>query len=157
MNLTLVVVLVIIGLASWNGFKKGATKEISNLISWTVTLFVMSLVIMLYTSLNSNETKNSIYTIIILSVTGIIYGIIRIFLKSVKILTKLPVINLLNQFTGIIVGIVEGFLLIWLLYVINESGLLGSFGEMIRVDTAKSEILTVIYQYNYLIKIAQGF
>lgn len=157
MNLTLIIVLVILILAGRHGYKKGFTKELTNLISWVVTLFVMSLVIMLYTSLISNETKNSIYTVIVLLAVAIIYGVVKIFLKSVKILAKLPVIKFLDQTLGFLVGLAEGFVLIWLLYVLNESGLLGAFGEMIRTDTVKSEILSTIYEYNYLIRIAKGF
>lgn len=157
MNLTLIIVLAILILAGRHGYKKGFTKELTNLISWVVTLFVMSLVIMLYTSLISNETKNSIYTVIVLLAVAIIYGVVKIFLKSVKILAKLPVIKFLDQTLGFLVGLAEGFVLIWLLYVLNESGLLGAFGEMIRTDTVKSEILSTIYEYNYLIRIAKGF
>ena len=157
MNLTLIIFFALIVLMAWKGFKKGATKELTNLISWTVTLFVMSLVIMLYTSLTSKETRNSVYTIIILIAVSIVYGVVKIFLKSVKILSKLPVIKFLDQMVGFLLGAAEGVLLVFLLYILNESGLLGNFGEMIRTDTAKSEILSIIYEYNYLIKIAKGF
>lgn len=157
MNLTLIIVLMIIILAAVHGFKKGMTKEITNMISWAVTLFVISLVIMLYTSLNTNETKNSIFTIIILVAVILVYGIVKIFLKSAKIISKLPIFKFLDQLLGIGVGIAEGFLLVWLLYVVNESGLLGGFGDMIRTDTAQSQILLKVYECNYLIKIAKGF
>lgn len=157
MNFTLIIVFAIIALAAVHGSKKGLTKEITNLISWGVTLFVMALIIMLYTSLNSNETGNSIYSVIILLAVIFIYGIVKIFLKSAKILAKLPIFNLLDKILGFFVGIAEGFLLVWLLYVLNEGGLFGSFGEVIQMDTAKSEILSTIYEYNYLIRIAKGF
>ena len=157
MNYTLIIVLAIIVLSAVHGFRKGMTKEVTNLISWTVTLFVMSLIIMLYTSLKSDEVGNSIYSIIILVAVILIYGVVKIFLKSAKILSGLPIFKTVDRLLGIIVGIAEGFLLVWLLYVINEGGALGEFGEMMRTDTARSEILSYIYKYNYLIRIAQGF
>lgn len=157
MNLTLVIVLTIIVLTAIHGSKKGLTRELTNLISWGVTLFVMSLIIMLYTSLNASETRNSIYSIIILLAVMFIYSFIKIFLKSAKIISKLPIFNLLDKILGFFAGIVEGLLLVWLLYVLNEGGVFGEIGELIRIDTAKSEILSIIYEYNYLIKIAKGF
>lgn len=157
MNVTLLIVLLIIFFTTTRGFKKGMTKEITSLISWTVTLFVMSLIIMLYTSFYANETQNIIFTVLILVLVGIVYGIVRIFLKSVKLVSKLPVLRFFDKLLGILTGIAKGFLLVWLLYVLNEAGILGWFGEMIRTDTANSEILTLIYDYNYLIKIAAGF
>ena len=157
MNVTLILVLVIMISSSGYGFKKGATKEIANLISWTVTLFVMSLIIMIYTSLKLDETKNIIYSVVILLSVSIVYGIVKIFIKSAKILSRLPVIKLIDKIIGVIVGMAEGFLVIWLLYVLNEGGLFGSFGEMILADTQKSEILSFIYKYNYLLKIIKAF
>lgn len=157
MNLTFLIVLTIIVLSAIHGTKKGITKEITNLISWGVTLFVMSLIIMLYTSLYSSETRNSIYSIAILMAVIFVYGFVRIFFKSAKIISKLPVFNLLDKCLGFFVGIAEGFFLVWLFYILNEGGLFGTFGEIINMDTAKSEILSSIYNYNYLIKIAKGF
>ena len=157
MNFTLIIVALIIILAAVHGFKKGITKEISGLISWAVTLFVMSLIIMLYTSFNANESKNMVYTIIILIVVAVVYSVIRLFMKPVKLVAKLPLFRLLDQLFGFVVGIAEGFLIVWLMYVLNESGIFGQFGEMINADTARSEILSLIYEYNYLIKIAAGF
>lgn len=157
MNFTLIIVCLIIVLAAIHGFKKGMTKEVSGLISWAVTLFVMSLVIMLYTSFHANEGKNTIFSIIILVAVVLIYSIIRFFLKPVKLVVKLPLFRFLDQVLGLIIGIGEGFLIIWLIYVLNESGIFGQFGEMINTDTARSQILSFIYEYNYLARIASGF
>lgn len=140
-----------------HGFKKGFTKEISSLISWAVTLFIMTLIIMLYTSFSSNEGKNMILTIVLLVVTAAVYSIIKFVFKPAKIIAKLPLFRFLDQLLGLIIGIAEGLVLVWLMYVLNESGMLGSLGDMIRADTAKNEILSLIYEYNYLIKIAAGF
>lgn len=154
---TLLIVFFIIILAMIHGFKKGFTKEISSLISWAVTLFVMTLVIMLYTSFSASEGKNMIMTTVMLVVTGIIYSIIKFVFKPAKIIAKLPLFRFLDQMLGLVIGIAEGFVLVWLMYVLNESGMLGGLGDMIRADTAKNEILSFIYEYNYLIKIASGF
>ena len=153
MNITLIIVALIIILAAVHGFKKGMTKELSGLISWTVTLFVMSLVIMLYTSFHANESKNTIITIIILAAVAIVYSIIRMFLKPIKLVVKFPVFKFLDQILGFITGIAEGVLIVWLMYVLNESGIFGGFGEMIIKDTAGSQILSFIYEYNYLLKL----
>lgn len=157
MNFTLIIVFLIIVLAAVHGFKKGMTKEISGLISWAVTLFVMSLVIMLYTSFHANESKNIIFTVVILAVVAIIYSIIRFFMKPIKLVVKLPLLRFLDQLMGFVIGTAEGFLIVWLVYVLNESGVFGKFGEMITADTARSQILSLIYEYNYLVRIAAGF
>ena len=157
MNFTIIIVFLIFLLTIVHGFKKGMIKEISGLVSWAVTLFVMSLVIMLYTSFRANESKNMVFTIILLVAVAVVNGVIRLFLKPIKLVVKLPLLKLLDQLLGSVIGIAEGFLIVWLMYVLNESGLFGQFGEMIKADTARSQILSLIYEYNYLIKIASGF
>lgn len=157
MNITLIIVFIIFILAAVHGYKKGMTKEISGLISWVVTLFVMSLVIMLYTSFRANEGKNMVLTIVILLLVALVNGIIRLFLKPIKLVAKLPVLKFLDRVLGVVIGIAEGFLIVWLMYVLNESGLFGQFGEMITADTIRSQILSFIYEYNYLVRVAAGF
>lgn len=157
MNITLIIVLVIFILTIVHGYKKGMTKEISGLVSWAVTLFVMSLIIMLYTSFRANEGKNMVVTIIILVAVALVNGVIRLFLKPIKLVAKLPILKFLDQLLGIVIGVAEGFLIVWLMYVLNESGLFGRFGEMIITDTSRSQILSLIYEYNYLARIAAGF
>ena len=157
MNFTIIIVFLIFLLTIVHGFKKGMIKKISGLVSWAVTLFVMSLVIMLYTSFRANESKNMVFTIILLVAVAVVNGVIRLFLKPIKLVVKLPLLKLLDQLLGSVIGIAEGFLIVWLMYVLNESGLFGQFGEMIKTDTARSQILSLIYEYNYLIKIASGF
>ena len=92
---TLIIVFFIIILAMIHGYKKGLTKELSSLISWAVTLFVMTLVIMLYTSFSASEGKNMILTVVMLVITGVVYSIIKFTLIQ-PILT-----SLVYQFTVI--------------------------------------------------------
>ena len=153
MNITLIIVVLIIIVAAVHGYKKGMTKEVSGLLSWTATLFVMSLIIMLYTSFYASESKNTIFTIVILGIVAIVYFVIKMFLKPIKLVVKLPIIRFLDQILGGIVGIAEGLLIVWLMYILNEGGVLGEFGEMITADTARSRILSLIYEYNYLVTI----
>ena len=157
MNFTLIVVILMIFLAAIHGYKRGMTKEISVLISWAVTLFVMSLVIMLYTSFNANESRNTIFTVVILILVAITYSVIRLFLKPIKMVVKLPFLRFLDRVFGFIIGIAEGVLIVWLVYVLNESGIFGPIGEVMNADTARSQILSLLYEYNYLIRIAAGF
>lgn len=157
MNITLIIVFLIIILGAVHGYKKGMTKELSGMISWAVTLFVMSLMIMLYTSFRSSETENMIITLLLLVMVGIVYSVVRVVLKPAKFIAGLPIFHFLDQLLGLIIGIAEGILIVWLMYILNESGVLGAFGEMIRKDTASSEILSLIYEYNYLVKIVSEF
>jgi len=153
MNITLMITLLLLVSFCLRGYRRGMTKEISGLIAWAVTLFVISLIIMLYSSLRTNETRNTIYSVIILVLIGFVYGIVRFVLKSVKLLSKLPVFHLLDRILGLAVGLGEGVLIVWLVYVLAGAGFFGGLGSVIYQDTANSTILFWLYKYNYLAKI----
>ena len=157
MNITLIIVILLMIGKAISGFRKGMVKQITGLIAWTVTLFVMSVIIMLYTSFYANEARNTIYSILILIAVGFVYGIIRFVLKSAKLISKLPVIHQADKLAGFFMGVGEGLLIVWLLYVLNEGGLFGQFGDMIHQNTMDSIILSTIYEYNYLAKLVAGF
>lgn len=153
MNVTLIGFIILMLVMVSRGFKKGMVKEITGLISLAVTLFVVSLIIMLYTSFHAEETENMIVTVIILVVVSLIYSLVKIFLKSAKLLSKLPVIKLLDRFLGLFVGAAKGMIILWIIYILNEGNLFGPLTEQIVKDTMNSDILMKIYEYNYLMKL----
>lgn len=157
MNITLIGFIILMLAMVSRGFKKGMVKEITGLISLAVTLFVVSLIIMLYTSFHAEETENMIVTVIILVVVSLIYSLVKIFLKSAKLLSKLPVIKLLDRFLGLFVGAAKGMIILWIIYILNEGNLFGPLTEQIVKDTMNSDILMKIYEYNYLMKLVQRF
>lgn len=153
MNVTLIGFIILMLVMVSRGFKKGMVKEITGLISLAVTLFVVSLIIMLYTSFHAEETENMLVTVIILVAVSLIYSLVKIFLKSAKLLSKLPVIKLLDRFLGIFVGAAKGMIILWIIYILNEGNLFGPLTEQIVKDTMNSDILMKIYEYNYLMKL----
>lgn len=153
MNVTLIGFIILMLAMVSRGFKKGMVKEITGLISLAVTLFVVSLIIMLYTSFHAEETENMIVTVIILVVVSLIYSLVKIFLKSAKLLSKLPMIKLLDRFLGLFVGAAKGMIILWIIYILNEGNLFGPLTEQIVKDTMNSDILMKIYEYNYLMKL----
>lgn len=153
MNVTLIGFIILMLVMVSRGFKKGMVKEITGLISLAVTLFVVSLIIMLYTSFHAEETENMLVTVIILVAVSLIYSLVKIFLKSAKLLSKLPVIKLLDRFLGLFVGAAKGMIILWIIYILNEGNLFGPLTEQIVKDTMNSDILMKIYEYNYLMKL----
>lgn len=157
MNITLIIVILIISCMTIRGYKKGITKEIAGLISLAVTLFVISIVITIYMSLRLDEMKNTVVGIVFLIIIAFVYSFVRIFLKSAKVLSKLPLINVIDKFMGIFIGAAKGLLIVWLIYILNEAALLGEFSTFIIKDTMSSKILQKIVEYNYLLKMISFF
>ncbi|TCT12310.1 colicin V production protein [Natranaerovirga pectinivora] len=83
----------------------------------------------------------------------IIYIGIRILIKTMNIISKLPVLNSLNKTLGLGFGVLLGLLRVWFLFVIitffgTNQGMIKVF-EMINDST----IASILYSNNYLLKV----
>lgn len=151
MNLTLIIVILFTAYMIGRGYRKGMTKEISGLIALVVAFVVMALVIMLTSSYQLGEVTNTVYSVILLALLGIVYGVVRLVLNSIKLISKLPVLHFLDKFLGLVVGLGKAILFIWIFFLFCENNYLGTITEYVRTDIANSTILTLLYQYNFFI------
>ena len=152
MNFTLIIFALLIFILASKGYRVGLTREISGLVAWMVTLFVIALMIVIYNGFRQEEAAGAVASIALLIVVGLVYGAVRLFFKSIGALSKLPVFHFLDSILGFVIGAGEGILIIWLLYILNAGGVLGRLGEMITADTMESQILMMLYEYNYLLR-----
>ena len=80
-----VLVLILIVLALWrglHGMKRGMVDEVGLLISLVISLFVLSVGILLYTSIKEKNTENIVISVIVLLITGIAVKLISLFVKA---------------------------------------------------------------------------
>lgn len=145
MNLTLIFMVLILISMSYKGYKKGGIKEIINMISLIVTLVVLSLLITLYVSYTGGMVKNTIFTVVLLGVIAFIYPVVKAFLKTSKLLTALPVVKRLNKVLGLLIGLIQGFLVLVIIYEIVGVADLGPISRIIMEDTLENKILYKIY------------
>lgn len=153
MNITLIIVVLIILAMAVRGFRKGFIKEVSEIISFVVVLFTILLLIMLYMTFQNKEIGNLLITLVILLSASFGYFLLKVLLKSLKLLLNLPILKFVNKVMGSVSGIAEGILIVWILYLLNEYNLFGSYSDIIRIHTMGSDLLTFIYENNYLIKV----
>ena len=151
-NLTLIVVGIIAVFELIKGFKRGMVKEIAGFIALVITLFVGALLIMLISSFQDGETKNTIIAAILLVAIGLVYGIVNLVLKSVKALAKLPVISVADSVLGLILGAGKAIMIVWIAFLIVSEGFFPSFSAKVMEDVSGSQILTWLYENNFLLK-----
>ena len=152
LNITLIVAGIIALFEVIKGFKRGMVKEISGFIALVITLFVGALLIMLISSYQDGETKNTIIAAILLVMIGLVYGIVNFVLKSVKALSKLPVINVADSMLGLVLGACKTVAIIWIVFLIVSEGYFPEVSSKIMEDVSNSQILTWLYDNNFLLK-----
>ena len=86
----------------------------------------------------------------------VIAVVLRVLLAILDALTKLPVLRQANKFLGFIFGLIQGLIIVWIVFVfitfISTSGL----GQTALGQISDSEFLSFLYNNNYLIKVVSG-
>lgn len=153
MNYTLIFVVLLIILNIIGASRRGMAKEISNLLALMVAFFVFSLFIMLFSSFQAGETTNTLYSIILLVILGIVYGLVKVFLKSAKAVSHLPIIHLIDHILGAVVGGLESILIVWIVFSLCHYYYFGPISTIINEDIKQNVFLNTLYQYNFFIRI----
>ena len=151
-NLTLLGVILLTLLLLIQGFKKGMAKEVSGLVALIAGLFVLAVGLMIYTSFLAGRIVHTVFAVILLIVFGIVYGIVRLVLRSAKAVSRLPILNFLDSVMGSVVGVGESLIMVWIVFLLCENNLLGAATEYIRSDISQNTFLTLVYDYNFFIR-----
>lgn len=83
--------------------------------------------------------------------------IVRIVLGMLKIVDKIPLVGGANHLVGGIVGAGIGILIIWILFIVITLLYNTSLGVACLEDIAESEILTKLYEGNFLMNFITKF
>ena len=148
-NITLIGVILLAVYLMSRGYRKGLTREVSGLVALAVAFFVLALVYMLYSSFQAGEVTNVVYSVIFLILSGAVYGVVKFFLNSAKMLSHLPVVHFLDKVLGIAAGAIKTILIVWLFFMFCLENNVGALTEYVRTDVANSTILKLICQYNF--------
>lgn len=75
-----------------------------------------------------------------------------ILVHALDIISKLPVLNSLNKTGGAIIGLIQGFLLVWILCIILTVFAGTEFGAKALAEINASPVLSYLYQNNLLLR-----
>lgn len=72
------------------------------------------------------------------------------------VISKLPVIHQINTVAGVAFGALEGLVVLWIFFVIITMFGSTGFGQTMLAMVSESEILSFLYDHNFLSKIVMG-
>lgn len=150
MNILLIILIILALWRGWRGMKRGLIDEIGRLISMVLMLFVLCVAILLYTSVKESNIKNVVLSVVIILITGVIARLIKFAVKSLSAVAHLPVLNMINDLLGAVIGVAEVVVGLWIVYVLIGCFDTGSFGLKIMEWTNESELLQKIYELNQI-------
>lgn len=133
-----------------SGYKKGMVREIISLISLIVMCVVVALIGNGLNSYFDGEIANVIIAVLLLCLVGIVHHLLGVVFFSAKVISKLPVVSWIDKLLGMLFGIVETILILWTIYAFIMMLDMGMIGQQILVYTRENQILTWLYENNYL-------
>ena len=90
--------------------------------------------------------------IIYICLNIIIYIVIKIIMGTFNIVTKLPVIKEINRLAGLVAGLMEGILLLWLFCLVLQAFGSENWAQEIFAQINNSSFLSWIYNHNMVEK-----
>ena len=147
-NFTLIIGVILLILGVQGGFKTGLVKGIAHLVALMATILTLALIIMLTSSFKAGETKNTIFTLIIMAILGGVYSLVKFCLRSFKSIAKLPILKFADKILGIFAGVLWVFALYMTLIALGVRGYLGSVSEVVINDVNTNLFLTILCKYN---------
>lgn len=151
MNILLIIVILIAFWRGYAGLKKGVVNEVRMLFSLVLTMLVIALAILLYTSVKENNTRNIVLFVIAILIAGLAARLISLIFKSLSAIANLPVFRFADRLLGMAFGAMEAVVGLWIVYIVIGSFDTGVFGSQIAAWTMQSEILTKLYSMNQVV------
>lgn len=137
--------------------KKGAVKELCSVVSMVVASVVILLISFAVRKYLNHERIIFVITVILLLLLITVYKIVDLFLTTLKLIAKLPVVSLANKLLGLPLAMAEILIMVWTIYcmtmVFNE----GAFAKWILDCVRSNAFMKFLYEYNYLYKIVSNF
>lgn len=121
MNFTSIIILIVLLGMAVRGWKMGMTKQISGIAALAAAFVMLALGIMLVTSFQNKEVTNTVYSVIFLVVLGLVYGIVKFLLRSIKLVANLPILHFFDRVLGVAAGLFQGILLVRIFFLFLEN------------------------------------
>jgi len=154
MNWLFLVVVVFLLLAARSGYRKGFIRKAVGMVSWILTLTVTSVSVPYIsaflkdkTELNDMVLGGAAFLVTLLLVGALVKGIGI----SLNFVAKLPVLGGLNKAAGMVLGLAESVLVVWIGFIGITIGGSTDMGMKLLLMIADSQILTWMYQNNLLL------
>lgn len=150
MNWLLIILLILVVWRAICGWRCGMAGEVMHLVALVAALIVLAVGTLLFSSWKMQDQKNMILSAIAIIIVGVLYRMVRFFLKTLKVIAELPIISILNSITGAAMGIAEVIVGMWICYLLLDVTAVRELNTIVMQYTYQNEWLTKLYEMNYV-------
>ena len=102
----------------------------------------------------SKELANMVIKVISFVILYILISLaLRIIISLADAITKLPVVKEVNKLVGVVVGLLEGLVIVWIFFIVITGMTSTSEGQIIMEQIMDNAFLSFLYDNNLVLKI----
>ncbi len=152
-NILFIIVVVILGVGTIWGWKRGLLESVIRIISCVLGVLVLIVLAKGIGSFIQKSYVQVIMALVLLVAIRMIHRIMKFLTDTFKLVRAIPVGKLADKLAGAVLGLVEAVLIIWLGFLLV--GIFDTIGlnAWVLEQVGKSRFLTVMYYSNYLIEL----
>ncbi len=154
-NILWVIVVAFILIGAITGYKRGLVEGVMRLITSLLGIVVLFILAKGVGSFLKGSYVNVILALILLIVIHIFHMIGKLILKSCKLVSKLPVVHVLDKIAGLVFGLIENLCFIWLVFIFVEAVNPFDLWTLLEEQINESIVLTIIRETNCMAVILQ--
>ena len=153
-NVVMVVVVLFLACMLVKGYKTGLVKEVISLVALVVAVVAISLIAVAVESYFNSSFLSMVLAITCFVVLLLIVQLAKLIFSSIEFLSKLPIINWLNKIAGSALGVAEGVVFIWFIFILLQFFEFGGVSAYALNLVDQSEFLSYLYNHNYVAVLA---
>ena len=150
-NILWIVVVVSMLIGAIKGFKRGLVESVMRLLTSLLGIVVLVVLAKGIGNFLQKSYVNVLMALILLMILNIFHKIGKLILDSCKLVSRLPVIHSLDKIAGILRGLAEVVVFIWLVFIFV--GVMNPLGiqDWIMEQVNESAFLSILYRTNGLV------
>ena len=150
-NILWIIVVVSMLMGAITGFKRGLVESTMRLVTSLLGIIVLVVLAKGVANFLHGSYVNVLMALILLVLLNILHKVGKLILDSCKLVSKLPVIHSLDKIAGILLGLGEVIVFVWMVFIFVD--IMNPFGiqEWMMNQIGKSTLLTILYKTNGLI------
>lgn len=147
---------------SIHGLYAGFVKTVFTLVLKIVTIIIGIMLTpyitsFLFRDITSGNGELVNHVIVFLVLYGVVMIGARVLIASFNILTKLPILKSMNRICGFAAGLMEGILVLWIVFAIAFAISSTPMGVWIEEKAMENNFLLFFYKNNLIIHIVNDF
>jgi len=130
--------------------KRGMVSEICTLIATVAGCIVVIAIAFAVRNFINQDKVIFVITIFLIAIFGLVYKLFTGLLESIKLVSKLPVVSILDKILGSLLGVFEVVMFVWMLYCVVLIMNAGIIEECVLNCVKANVVMRFLYDHNLI-------